>query len=415
MTTRARPRDPSIDLVRAVAVCGVVLGHWLVTPLTASRDGLVASSPLASLPTLTPLSWLLQPLGLFFLVGGYLASAGRRAGRGERAWRLGLRRFVLPVAALCGGWAVVFAVLAVRGLPQQTVVTTAQLIVSPLCVLGVYLLLPAVTPLARRLDARFGLAAALLPAALALLAEAVAATSPSGLAQAVGLTTVVTVWWVPWQLGTALAAGRRPGRLSSAVLVCVGVLGMAIAVTVFGYPAAGIGVPGAERSNLLPPSPVALALAVAQIGLVLLLWQPLHRIATHPIITRVVTVLNQDAMGILLLHQSALVVVSLVAARAGVLPGLHTVADDPGWLLLRLAWLPVFALVLLLLLQLTALGPRRVRRRRGTVPTREPEITTASACAATTIGRLEDPDCPAVPGGDGRPRRERSIHEGTRP
>ncbi|ASO21418.1 peptidoglycan/LPS O-acetylase OafA/YrhL [Actinoalloteichus hoggarensis] len=395
----ARTRDPLIDLLRAAAVCGVVIGHWMVTPLTPGQDGLIASSPLATQPQLTPLSWVFQTLGLLFFVSGHAASAGRHQPSAGADWWRRVRRFAPPVAALCGAWAVVLAVLAVRGLPQQTVATVAQLVVTPLWFLGVLLLLLAGTPLMRRLDDRFGAAAALLPAALALSGEAVAAISDSGLAQAVGLTTAVTVWWVPWQLGTASAAGRRPGRLAGAALIMVGVLGMIAAVTAFGYPAPAVGVPGAERSNLAPPSPVVLALAVAQIGLVLVLWPRLRRIAAHPITGRVVALVDRHALGVLLLHQSALIVVSLVAARAGVVPGLHTDSGGPGWPLLRLVWLPVFALVLLILLRVAALAapttragrddasvrrrPRRAREstrdRAETEPDRGPENTKRTA------------------------------------
>jgi peptidoglycan/LPS O-acetylase OafA/YrhL len=44
-------RDRSIDALRAFAILGVVLGHWLVTALAASGDGrLTVASPLRSMP-----------------------------------------------------------------------------------------------------------------------------------------------------------------------------------------------------------------------------------------------------------------------------------------------------------------------------------------------------------------------------
>src|SRR5262245_37991244 len=70
-------RDRALDAFRALAILGVVLGHWMVTALTRGQDGaLHINSPLAHLPGLAPMTWLLQMLGLFFLVGGYTSARG---------------------------------------------------------------------------------------------------------------------------------------------------------------------------------------------------------------------------------------------------------------------------------------------------------------------------------------------------
>src|ERR1700745_3831157 len=92
-------RDRAVDALRALAIAGVIGGHWLVTPLVlgkghgASHGGTVLSdqSPLASMPWLAPLSWVFQTLAVFFLVGGYSSA---RSYRGEYLpW---LRRRVIP-------------------------------------------------------------------------------------------------------------------------------------------------------------------------------------------------------------------------------------------------------------------------------------------------------------------------------
>ena len=86
---------------------GVILGHWMVTALvvTHGRTGeLHDASPLATMPALTPVSWMFQTLAIFFLVGGYSAARSYRGG--YRAW-LGKRlaRLSRPVAALAAVWA----------------------------------------------------------------------------------------------------------------------------------------------------------------------------------------------------------------------------------------------------------------------------------------------------------------------
>ncbi|HEY6595497.1 MAG TPA: acyltransferase, partial [Asanoa sp.] len=57
-------RDRGVDAVRAVAIGGVVLGHWLVTAIVLGSDrALRVQSPLETVPALRPASWLFQTLG----------------------------------------------------------------------------------------------------------------------------------------------------------------------------------------------------------------------------------------------------------------------------------------------------------------------------------------------------------------
>src|SRR5215472_3506875 len=81
-------RDRAVDALRALAIAGVIGGHWLVTALVAgssngtSHGGTVLhdASPLASTAWLTPLSRVLQTLAVFFLVGAYSAACSYRGG-----------------------------------------------------------------------------------------------------------------------------------------------------------------------------------------------------------------------------------------------------------------------------------------------------------------------------------------------
>src|SRR5262252_10219267 len=101
-------RDRAVDALRALAIAGVILGHWLVTALvvTSGRTGhaLHDQSPLATMSYLTPVSWVFQTLAIFFLVGGY--AAARSYTGGYRAWlRKRLARLSRPVAVLAAFWA----------------------------------------------------------------------------------------------------------------------------------------------------------------------------------------------------------------------------------------------------------------------------------------------------------------------
>jgi hypothetical protein len=315
-------RDPVVDTVRAIAVVGVVVGHWLVTATVAGVDGVGIDSPLRLLPGLVPLTWVLQTLGLFFFVGGFAAA------RSEVPLLSKVRRVVVPVLLLLGFWVVVLGGLWFRGLPQVTLLAVVHLVTTPLWFIGVYLLLSALMPVFRLLDRVLGVTAVALPVLLVVLLD-------------VPAVNVVAVWWAAWQLGTAAArVGLR--RSWGVVLVLVGAVGFGLLVRYGGYPASAVGVPG-QRSNLAPPSLAALALAFAQIGVVLLV-RPVF-------LPRLVAWINGRALPIFLVHQSALLVVTLVGSVFGPLPGLLTEPDGVGWLGRRLLWLPVFGLVAWVLLR----------------------------------------------------------------
>lgn len=327
-------RDHSIDAVRAVAIGGVVGGHWLVTGLYLDQHGVLrGASPLAVMPWFAPVSWLLQTLGLFFFAGGFAAA---RSGR-----RLDLRRLAGPVTLLVGLWTTGLAVAAAAGVPRGTLRTIAVLVVSPLWFLLPYVALTLATrPLARLVD-RAGPVVALAGVPVVALAD---------LRLVPGWTAIPAAWSVPWILGVALARGRLRGGSG---LLITGVTGMAALILVLGYPASAVGVPGQGRSNLDPPSLLAVALACAQIG-VFLLIRP--RLVGR---SRALAAVNRRALPVYLTHQSVLVLVTVTVALAGARPaGLLTAPDGPVWAAERFLWLPVFAAVLVTLIALPAARAR---------------------------------------------------------
>lgn len=318
-------RNPFIDAVRALAVVTVVLGHWLVTSLVDTPTGMVIDSPLQHLPGFTPVSWVLQTLGLFFFVGGY-ASA-----HSQTPFFTRLKQLAVPTSVLLGCWAAVLIGLSMRGVDQGTAYNIGYLVTTPLWFFVVYLILLALKPLVRKLDEHsWGV---LVPMALVFVLP-------------------YAVWWTAWQLGYSLARRRIPGL----PLLVAGVVGYALLVRFGGYPAAAVGVPGAGASNLNPPNYATLALALAQIGLVLTIAPLLTRLGT----TKPVRWLNDRALGIFLAHQSALITVTLALSPWGPLPGLQQPPEDPGWVWQRLLWLPLCAVVTWgWLLALRGRSPRR--------------------------------------------------------
>ncbi|GGS70667.1 acyltransferase [Nonomuraea spiralis] len=346
-------RDRALDALRALAILGVVAGHWLVTAVVTDSGSLRVTSPLRSLPQLAPVSWAFQMLAIFFLVGGLVGAKGyrsaRAAGIGYGPWLLGrLGRLFRPVAVVSAVWAVAAVVMLASGVALEDVRALVRLVVAPMWFLLVFAGLTAATPLVARLHPAWPLAA--------VVAADLVRFGPGGPGW-LWWVNVAAGWLVPYCLGAAWARGALRSRATGWTLLAGGGAGAVALVVWGGYPATMVGVPGAPVSNLDPPSLAAVAFGLAQCGAALLLLGPLRRLLRRPAAWAAVAVANLAAMTIFLWHQTAMIAVTelgLLASRAlpgslrgDALPGLHTAPDGLGWVAARLAWLPVFALALL--------------------------------------------------------------------
>lgn len=371
-------RDRGIDGVRAYATVGVVLGHWLVTALVRQPDGsLVTASPLAAMPALVPATWFAQTLGLFFFAagygsgrswpraGGYRGSLGRRGSVDHRRWvgrRLGR---LLPAAGLLLVVAAVTLVgAAAVGVPAATRSTVVTVLVSPLWFLVPFGALVALTGVLRRLLARHGPVAVAGPAVLTVAGSDLVGRAgphvPTGWRTPLAL---LAAWLVPYLMGLVVAEGGLRGRRTAWTLLSGGAAGMAGLVLLAGYPASAVGVPGAGRSNLDPPSLFVVCLAVAQVGAALLVRPALVRLLAPERWWSPVRRLNAVAATGYLWHQPVLVAVTVLGgllAGGASLPGLHLPPTGPGWLVARLCWLPVLAALLAAVL----IRPARQRQVR---------------------------------------------------
>ncbi|MEU0004196.1 acyltransferase [Streptomyces sp. NPDC006314] len=344
-TATPASRDRAVDALRAFAVLGVVLGHWLVTALVAEDGALHTASPLQHMPWLAPISWIFQTLSVFFLVGGHVATrshaSARARGVSYGGWLRGrLTRLLRPAAALLTLWTVTATALLLTGTPFGTLHTLVKLALSPLWFLLVFAALTAATPLVARLSALWPLAVVLHVDVLRFGLH----LGPSWL----GWVNLAAGWLVPYTLGAAWNRGELESRRAAWVLLLGGTTATAALVTVAGYPASMVGVPGAGISNLNPPTLVAVTFGLAQCGLALLLRDRLRRAMCRPLAWAAVALVNLSAMTIFLWHQTALMVTTATALLAGRLPGLHTLPDGLGWVAARLVWLPVFATALAL-------------------------------------------------------------------
>ncbi|MEO5877144.1 MAG: acyltransferase [Streptosporangiaceae bacterium] len=342
-------RDRAVDALRAFAILGVVLGHWLVTALVSRGQGALAVvSPLRSLPLLTPVTWLLQTLAVFFLVGGYTVA---NAGAPYLPWlRRRLGRLARPVPALLLAWVPLTLGLWAMGVTADSLRSILKLVLSPLWFLGVYAALTALAPVFGFLWHRLGLWSVALPLAVTALVDVTrfALAEPAGPAGPAGLgwINLVAGWSVPFLLGVGWARGAFTTRRLPVLMAVAGTAATLLLIRYASYPGSMVGVPGTPVSNLNPPTLAAVTFGIAQAGLALLLRGPLTRWLRRPRPWAAVALANLSAMTVFLWHQTAMLLVTVGALTFGLLPGLHTVPDDPAWVAARLLWLPAFAAAL---------------------------------------------------------------------
>ncbi|MFJ9099418.1 acyltransferase [Streptomyces sp. NPDC102405] len=359
-------RDRAVDALRAFAILGVVLGHWLVTALVADGGALHTASPLQHMPWLAPISWAFQTLAVFFLVGGHVATRGYTSARARGTtygqWLTSrLARLFKPVAVVLILWTVAATALLLTGAQFETVRTLVKLALSPMWFLLVFSALTAATPLLLRLHP-------LWPLAVVLHVDIV--RFGLGGPDRLGWVNLAAGWLVPYTLGAAWTRGDLEGRRAGWLLFGGGAVVTAVLVGWAGYPASMVGVPGASVSNLNPPTLAAVTFGLAQCGLALLLRDRLRSGMRRPAAWAAVALVNLSAMTIFLWHQTALMATTATGLAAGRLPGLHTVPDGPGWVAARLAWLPVFVLALAVCwsaFRAFEQGPRRVGGRPSRV------------------------------------------------
>jgi hypothetical protein len=298
-------------------------------------------NPIGDVPGLWAATWLLQVMPLFFLVGGYANLAAweavDRTGGGAAAYlRRRLARLVRPVAAYVVAWAVVD--LAVQAGGGRSVLAWGSVVFVPLWFLGVYVAVVALVPLTARWHAaRPGVALAVLAAGV-IGCDALrlgAGADPGGV---VGLAGSAFVWLFVHQLGYrwrdgSLVAG---GRRTALALAGGGVAALAVLTGLGPYPRSMVAVRGEAMSNMFPTTACVAALAVLQLGVVLLARPALARWVARRGPWRVVVAANAVAMTVFCWHMTALVVFVGVVEAAGFRLGDEATA---GWWLARPVWI----------------------------------------------------------------------------
>lgn len=384
-------RDRWVDALRVGSLLVVVAGHWLMVVLTADVR---ISNALTIVPSLQPLTWVLQVMPLFFLVGGVahahaLESFERRGGtaRGRYAAFFHARaaRLLRPSLAFLAVWVAFGLVAHLTGLTgldrgdQGRLVRDALVAVPQLLwFIGIYLGACAFAPAMRRWHQRWGMWAF---AALVVGAGVVDLVRFNGGPGLVGNLNFALVWLAMHQLGFAWRDGLLTSRVGW-LMFAGGYAVMLACVTVGPYPTSMVGLPGETVSNMAPPTFALLAQGVGISGLAVVLRPAMGRALARPRAWKAVVVVAPFAMTAFLWHLTALMLVLLAMRELGIV---QPVIASWGWWLTRPALFVVLAVPTALFVAVFVRFDRGPRTATAEVDERRGWVDPLAAVSALVI------------------------------
>jgi len=394
-------RNRYVDLLRAVAISAVVIGHWTMAAPYIGADGRAAIEHLlvVSPPTRT-LTWLFQVMPVFFFVGGFSNGTSWRStlrkGESFRSWFSSrLQRLLAPTLVLLAFWAVAGFVALQAGVPAEMVYTGSQIALIPTWFLAVYVLVCMLVPWTLAAWERFGMASVVGPLVLAGVMDVLFFTVPA--ARPATWINYLFIWLAVHQLGYAWRDGLK-GGVRSLVWGLAGLAALIGMVTLGPYPVSLVGVPGqvlpgteAILSNTRPPKLPLAALALAQIGLLLSLQGPLNRLLARRKPWAATVLANGMIMTIFLWHSTAMMLLFGLGIQLGGI-GLGAFPGTAGWWAVRPLWILLFAASMPLFVALF----RRFERTTGREPPGSWRLVLGcfGAClglAFAAIGGVNDP------------------------
>lgn len=307
-------RDRAVDFARLAALVVVMFGHCALLLATIDSSGLRIGNLLGAMPALTPLTWAVQVMPLFFLAGGAAGAYGWRAGKSWGTWLFTrAQRLCRPVFWYLAAWTVgLFVVLMTLG--PESAAGMGRECVALLWFLGVYLVVLGFVPALTRLSSGLSVAAvvvSLLGAALVIDRIRAAVGTPQA-----GVANFLIVWLIPVVIGVAYA--RRLITPAAGLLCAVLAFAAQLALAANGTYEVSLVVTGDETvSNVSPPT-LLLALHCTWMSLAFVAAaDPIRRWASRPRVWRIVAVGNSGAMTLYLWHIPAIAVATLALHAVG--------------------------------------------------------------------------------------------------
>ncbi len=327
-----REPDELLTVLRSAALVVVVVWHWVFATIRWDSRGPHAGNPLHLVPGGFVLTWFLQVMPVFFLVGGWASkeSFDRGGTNGTAAWlRKRTVRLVVPVVPLLA------ALLAAKVFFSPWLFGVTLLAVSPLWFLGVYVPLTLLTPVlvrGHRRSPRIFLAGSLVCVLAIQYARFILRVS----GPEITVLSFLGVWGTVFQLGFFIDRIRASRRLAMAC-ASIGLFGIVLGGAC-GLSLSMVTTANDTVSNMGPPTVAIVFLALFQIGLVALFQNHLCRLASRPQVDKLLRAFDAQQMKIYAMHLP-IWVCALVALRTS--PVALVAEPTTGWLLTRPVWLLV--------------------------------------------------------------------------
>ncbi|MFI0464107.1 acyltransferase [Saccharopolyspora sp. 5N102] len=365
-------RDRVLDLVRSACLVVVVVLHAMMAGIEVGASGIQITNALENQRWFTPITWIIQVMPLFFVVGGFAGITQWRRMRDAGATpadfvRTRLTRLARPALIAFAAIAGALALASAAGVSPDLLAQLGFRMGQPMWFIGVYLGTSALVPLMCRLHERAPRATLALLVAFALGVDvlSIATASP-----AIGFGNLAFVWLVIQQIGFWYADGWFRFRSNSLLLgVALGAFALLLTGTTTGpYPADML-------ANLNPPTINLVLLGVVQVCLLSLITARLAVLMGRPRLRAAVDVIGKHSLTIYLWHMPALVLLAAVLLVLG-FPWPEPLGA--AWWLTRGPWLAGIALVLI------PLAGRLGRFERGTTgpPRRTPGLAAAGVVIA---------------------------------
>jgi len=369
-------RNRYVDLLRALSISAVVLGHWLMAaPFLDYSVALVGKPNIAHLLDAQPwsqwLTWIFQVMPVFFFVGGYSNGVSwdgaQRRGEAYSVWlEARMRRLLNPVIPLLLLWIIFGIVGYLTGVSAGMIAIGSQVALVPVWFLAIYLLIVMLVPVTREIWRRFGFVSVVVAIAIAALNDYLFFNGADSL-KWICWTNYLLIWSAVHQLGYAWQEGRIGGADKVWRSFLVGIAGLIslVVLTQYGpYPTSLVGVPSQEISNTEAPKLPLMALAFAQIGFLLSLEGPVRRWLSNIKVWTSTVLLNGMIMPVFLWHSTIMML--LIGATFLLVPNvLAAFPGTAGWWLQRPLWILAYLLLMLaglpLFLLLEKLATKTVR------------------------------------------------------
>jgi len=369
-------RDTGIDLLRAVCVVGVVLLHAIMVGVTVVDGAPVFVNASEGTRWIVPVSWLLQVMPLFFIIGGFagLLAYRRQRDRGASASAFiagRVHRLLRPAVVTIGAVGIALGVLSAVGVPAELIVIAGFRYGQPLWFLAVFLLCQALLPaLARAHESMPKTTLGALALAAVLVDTVRAQTGLEG----VGFVNLAFVWLALQQIGFFLADGTLD-RLSGRTRALGGAAALIALVCSF---VGGVHSPDLI-ANINPPTTALLLVGIVHLSAVSLLGDRIRAISRRPAVATFSSFVNRRTMTIYLWHMPVLLAMAGLSAVWAATSGIALPAPSSTlWWASRPLWL-ASALVLTALVAV-------VFTRVETRPSPSPTQSIIRVCAATALG-----------------------------